>query len=329
MKKHILLPFIPLLALSLSSCGVNVHHDIKEYVLETNYKTDMRILQLNDIHMEDKDNRELQYKFIDLTIKEAQPHMIVLDGDVFTFASKYTAKELFAFIDSYKVPWTMTLGNHDEQCYFSVDWLTGYLNNYGSYCLFKDIQDDDVFGNANFAINLKKDGKVFETIVMMDSNRYYFNEYFGYDYIKEDQIAWYESLIKFIASLNNNEVVPSLAFFHVPFPEFLDAWEAYEKGEIPLYKEGGVKGEGVAAPEINSHFFDKILELGSTKGVFCAHDHANNYAIEYKGVVLSYGVNSTNRVYYTEDLMGGQVITLHEDHSFDIDYIFHHYNEVQ
>ena len=287
----------------------------------------MRILQLNDIHIGDKDDRKRQYDFLDLTIKEAKADLIVLDGDIFTFASRYTARELFQFIDSYGIPWTATFGNHDEQCYFSVDWLTGYLNDFGSNCLFKDIQDDDVTGNANFAINLMQGNEVFETIVVMDSNRYYFGSYFGYDYIKENQIAWYESLIKQIEK-NEGKLVPSLAFFHIPLPEFSDAWDAHEKGSADATLIIGEKGEKVCSPEVNTGLFAKMLELGSTDGVFCAHDHVNDYSINYKGIVLSYGVNSTDRIYYEESMMGGQVITLHNDHSFSIEHIFHTYEEI-
>ena len=331
MNKKVLLPLLPLCALSLSACsGVNVHHEISEYILQTNYKKNMRILQLNDIHIGDKDNRQLHYDFLDLTIKRANPDLIVLDGDIFTFASRYTARELFTFIDSYNVPWTCTFGNHDEQCYFSIDWLTGYLNDFGSNCLFKDIQDDDVYGNANFAINIMKDGEVFETVVMMDSNRYNFGEYFGYDYIKQNQIDWYESLIKHIGD-EAGHTVPSLAFFHIPFPEFAEAWEANEKGEANAELIVGEKNEKVCCPDINTGLFAKMEELGSTKGVFCAHDHINDYTIKYgeQGIYLSYGVHSTNRIYYSDKMLGGQLIILKEDNSFYIEHLFSRYSEVK
>ena len=328
MNKKIVLPLIPFCALMLTSCnGVNVHHNIDEYFLTTDYKEDYRILQLNDIHIGDKDNRQLHYKFMDLTIKEANPNMIVLDGDIFTFASRNTAIELFNFIDSYGVPWTATFGNHDEQCYFSVDWLTGYLNDFGSNCLFKDIQDDDVTGNANFVINLMKGTDVFESIIIMDSNRYYFGDYFGYDYIKENQIKWYEEAVTY----NNQKAgksIQSLMFFHIPLPEFTNAWDAYQAGSADAKYIIGEKREKVCSPDFNSGMFAKVKELGSTTGIFCAHDHINNFAIEYQGVVLSYGVNSTDRIYYDENLMGGQVVTLHGDHTFTISQIFHHYSEV-
>lgn len=32
-----------------------------------------------------------------------------------------------------------------------------------------------------------------------------------------------------------------------------------------------------------------MLELDSTKGIFCGHDHFNNFSVEYKGIRLTYG----------------------------------------
>lgn len=37
--------------------------------------------------------------------------------------------------------------------------------------------------------------------------------------------------------------------------------------------------------------FDTALELGSTSGFFCGHDHYNNASIEYKGIRLTYGMS--------------------------------------
>ena len=67
-----------------------------------------------------------------------------------------------------------------------------------------------------------------------------------------------------------------------------------------------------------------MVDLGSTKAVFCAHDHENNYAIKYKDIILSYGVNSTDRVYWDEDLCGGQVNIIKDDGSIEMIQILNH-----
>ena len=331
------LVFSSLFAVCLTACA-GAKHNISEYILETNYSDNYRILQLTDIHLGDKDNYQTHFDFMDLTIKEANPNLIVVTGDLFTFASKATAKRLFDFLDSYNIKWTVTFGNHDEQCYFSVDWLTSQLNNYGSNCLFKDIQDDDVQGNANFAINLMQGNKVFEQLIIMDSNRYCYGGYFGYDYFKDNQIEWYKELVRYTKSQNDNVVVPSLMFYHIPLPEINDAWDKSVAGDPEAKKVAfkvngqdvyGEKGENACPPDYNSGFFDVILEEGSTQGMYFGHDHVNNFIINYKGVDFAYGIKATDRVYYGESMLGGRVITIKNDHSLTYEDYYHTYAEVE
>ena len=321
MKKRLSL-FSSVFILCLTSCSINVHHNIEEYILETDYHSDYKILQLTDIHLGDKDDLNLHFNFMDLTIKDADPDLIVVTGDLFTFASRSTAKALFNFLDSYHKKWTVVFGNHDEQCYFSIDWMTSTLNNYGPNCLFKDIQDDDIQGNSNFAINLKKDGNVFEQLIFMDSNRYYYGEYNGYDYFKQNQIDWYSYLVDYTSENNAGSPVKSLMFYHIPLPE-ID--EAFAHGNRIV----GNKGEDTCPPQYNSGFFDVIKEKGSTTGMYFGHDHLNDFIVNYQGIDFAYGVKSTDRIYYGESLLGGRLITLHDDHSVSYLAINHTYSEVE
>ena len=323
-NKHLL--FLPLAALCLTSCATGVRHDVSEYVLKKTlqYHDDFKILQLTDLHMGDKDYQDIHYKFLDLTIRDADPDFIVITGDLFTVASRSTAKRMINFFNSKKIPWTVTFGNHDEQCYFSVDWLTSQLNSAGQYCYFKDIQDDDVSGNANFAINIMDGSTVFKQLIVMDSNRYcYGPKYVGYDYFKDNQIDWYKRLMNH----NVNEyggIVNSLMFYHIPLPEINDAWD---NRATAAYFEGEER-EKTCPPDYNSGFFGVIKEQNSTQAMFFGHDHVNNFIVEYQGVIFAYGIKSTDRVYFDEDMMGGRVITLKNDQSLEFTAIYHTYEEV-
>lgn len=318
-----------LFTLCLTSCsGSNVHHEAKDYFVDVNYKTDFKILQMSDIHLGMKDDLEYQFKFMDLTLSEANPNLIIITGDVFTFGTKETMKSLFSWLDSYKIPWGITFGNHDEQVYFSMSYLSYYLSNNCEYCKFIDYQDDDVFGSANYCINLTKDGSSFYQLYMFDSNRYYYGSYFGYDYIHEDQIEWYERLVNYSTELNSH-VVPSLSFFHIPLVEYKTASDLVNEGSSEATLIYGENNEKISCPKYNSGLFTKMVELGSTKGVFVGHDHINNSEIMYQGIDLVYGVHSTDRVYHLEDMMGGLVITIHDDASFSLERIYHTYSEVK
>ena len=313
--------FLPVVALTLTGC-TGVRHEISEYILTVN-KTheDFKILQLTDLHIGEKDDLKLHLDFMDLTIREANADMIVVTGDLFTFASKSTAKKLFSFFDSYGKPWTVTWGNHDEQCYFSIDWMTNLLNNYGSHCVFKDIQDDNVHGNANFAINVMDGNNIFEQLIIMDSNRYNFAT-FGYDCFKQDQIDWYSSLVD-KTTQDAGHVVDSLMFYHIPLPE-IDA--GFEEQKDHLFF--GDKGEKTCPPDSDPGFFKVIKEKQSTKAMFFGHDHDNDFGFKYEGVDFVYGTKSTNLVYYTESKMGGMTITVKENHTLEYKQIHHTYSEL-
>ena len=59
MKSKSLILFSVLGALSLSACATGQKHDIGEYILEVDYKDNFKILQLTDIHLGDKDDKQL------------------------------------------------------------------------------------------------------------------------------------------------------------------------------------------------------------------------------------------------------------------------------
>ena len=342
MKRKSLLLFPAIFTMSLTACASNVHHDISEYIAGSlQYTANFRILQLTDVHLGDKDNLDTHFKFMDLTIEEAHPDMIVVTGDLFTFASKHTALRFFDYLDSKEVPWTVTYGNHDEQCYFSVDWLTSKLNKLSedanSHCIYKDIQDDDVQGNANFAINLMIGDTLFEQLIVMDSNRYDFKTMY-YDYFKPNQIEWYKKMVEYGRSLTGGALAKSLMFYHIPLPETQQVWDMLQEGNaevtnVPFKVNGvdqyGTLEEDVCCPDYNSGFFKVIDDLDYTTGMYFGHDHVNNFIINYKGVDFAYGVKATDRVYYGESKLGGRVITLHPDHSTSYEDYYHTYAEVK
>jgi len=339
-SRKIFLGFLSLLfLLPLTSCSTGKRHEAEEYMLELDYHDNFKILQLSDLHIAFKDDRDRQYNHIVKTIDAAKEEagnldLIVISGDLFTFATKSVAKELFKVLDSCEVPWTCTFGNHDEQCYFSIDWLTGYLNELsnnfgnGSYCRFKDIQDDDVYGNANFVINLVETTDnvkhIREQVYIMDSNRYrYYSDGFGYDVIRDSQIEWYGRMAD-ATSTKEGGAVPSVMFFHIPLVEFEACGELVEEhmeDETITTADGieylsGISGEGVSSPDQNSGLYDMLVEKESCRGIFVGHDHVSNWICKYSkneknySMLFGYGVNTTDRVYFDEPLLGGSIYTL-------------------
>lgn len=325
--KKILTSFVFLSGFCLSSCGSVKHYSETQYMIDVDYVSDFKILQLSDIHMGFEDDLNLHFSFMDLSIKEANPNMIVVTGDLFTFANYDVAKKLFDFFDSYDIPWSVVFGNHDEQVYFSPSTMNDLLMNKAKNAKFIDYIDDDIYGNSNYCINLKQGDKTKYQLYMIDSNRYQYKDYMGYDYVRDNQIKWYENMVNYSKNENGGTVVPSLAFFHIPFEEYNIAYQKAKDGEATLVY--GDNRESVSSPKFNSGLFDKMLELGSTKATFVGHDHINNSQVNYQGIDLVYGVHSTNRVYYDNDRIGALSITLHDDLTYTIDRYYHTYEELK
>lgn len=115
---------------------------------------------------------------------------------------------------------------------------------------------------------------------------------------------------------DESKVVPSLAFFHVPMQEYKTA---YDEGEIIT----GRRFEKEGCPVVDDAMFEKMVELGSTKGCFAGHDHMNNYTAEYQGIRLSYGLSCDHNIYVVP-FRGGQLINIKEDGSFTTQQIIRH-----
>ncbi len=152
-----------------------------------------------------------------------------------------------------------------------------------------------------------------------------------YDYIKLNQIEWYEWVVKGVQKINKGEVVPSSAFFHIPLPEFNIAYALYKKN-LPKNYNGrdvidgnfGLNRENVCSPYYNSGFFAKMKELGSTKDVIVGHDHVNNSSILYQGIRLTYGLKTGDGCYWdsTGSVSGGTTISINSTGATKTEHIY-------
>ena len=83
----------------------------------------------------------------------------------------------------------------------------------------------------------------------------------------------------------------SFAYFHVPLKEYKIAWDLYRDGNNAVkyvYGWANENGENISSPSERGKFFDTAVELGSTKAMFCGHNHLNDFSIEYQGVRLTF-----------------------------------------
>jgi len=279
---------------------------------------DYRILVLADIQLEShpiKDRNAL--KAVRKMVEKTQPDFIMTAGDntSWVFADIKT-KQLIKVMESFGIPWGVTLGNHDAEGRADRIW---HGNRYedAEYSLFRS-GPSNIHGVGNYGINLTNgNGEIVYSLIMMDSNvlRQY-EEGEDYDFIYYDQIKWYEWMVRGVSEAEGRPV-PSLAFFHIPLPEFNDAVEAWNSGKIDPADGFGETREGVFCPPFNTGLFSVMKDLGSTTHIFNGHDHVNNLSVDWEGIRMTY-VQKTGRASYSDrDMLGGTLVTI-ADGTYDV-----------
>ena len=316
------------------------YNDYKKADSDLTYYENFRILQLTDIHFGLATNFAEEWVYFDKVIDEANPDMIVMTGDMFMNASADVVNKLYNYMDNVKndqnnpIPWTVSFGNHDRQGFYTPQFIEGQAT-YDQYdnCLYVN-PDDNINGNGNHYVNIVSGNDVVWQVYMLDSGSYHSKgSTYDYEVIEEDQIAWYENVVKEtnkarygvadFAALTPAQIIPSVAFFHIPLWEYVDAWEAWEaSGFDPNMGSGVLEDSGIWYGYYNSGFFAKAKELGSTRGMYVGHDHTNNFAINYQGIMLSYGVKSGRGIYHDAAMIGGQVVVLADDGSVSVERVF-------
>ena len=316
---------------------------------------DFKVMHLTDIHIGggfmSKEVDEKALNAVATMVTKEKPDLVIATGDI-AFPVPYTAGTFnnhsgaMAFanlMESLGVYWDVTFGNHDAEAYSYFDREAMgefYEREEFQYCLFQS-GPEDVDGYGNHTIEVKNsEGIITQALILIDSQAYIKDNIIEsikgtYDNIHENQVAWYENEIVRMNTENkaiSEEAgsVKSMAFFHIPLVEMMDAWTEFKDNEYAdtenfKYIEG-IIGEGgrlVYCGYGEDELFEKMVELDSTKAIFNGHDHINNTTFEYKGITFSYGYSIDYFAYSGIDKLGSQrgctMITCKPDTTFSID----------
>ena len=268
------------------------------------------ILQLTDLHYHLPHMTSQTDGIVSRLVEESNPDFIVITGDsVYGPTNVMYTKHVAELMDSFKIPWAIVYGNHDDEGKADKYWMGNVYEN-AEYCVYEN-GPCNIGGTGNYVVNITKNGQPFYSLIMMDSNRE--TQYNGnkeYGSFTPSQVSWYGWVQQ---GLKDSGYDKSMMFFHIPFPEFLDAYEYWEQNGFDSEIGSGSKNEDVCSATYNPGMFEKILEKGATTHVFVGHDHVNDYNVNYQGVTLSYGVKSSRQFYYSEEQLGGTVIRISAD----------------
>ena len=260
--KVFLVLFLVLIMAMSSGCQKRaVQHDISEYRITMNYREGFRVMVLSDIHLSRFSNLDEIKVFLENNITEADPDIIVLNGDSFFDATKAEVDWLFNFIDSFSVCWVYLQGNHDRQGSFEPNYPENVVSKM-VYALNVDFADDDIEGEQNFYVDLMDGDDLVYRLFMIDSGSYARMNAIKYTYarIGENQLKHIEA----IQAAEDDNSYTSLAFFHIPLPEFAMAYEGYKNGD---YEGFGENREGGSPSKFSTNQFERMKNAG-IRGMF-------------------------------------------------------------
>ena len=221
-----------------------------------------------------------------LYINDEEPDFVIYTGDIiFGKPAKESLLKALEPLITRKIPFAVTWGNHDDEQGMSRQEL---------FDLIKDIPNNltstvqGITGVTNFVLPVKSaDGKKESAVLyVFDSNSYSTlpkKVVDGYGWIALDQIDWYTKTSNELTAKNGGQPIPSLAFFHIPLPEYHEA-VLDEKAYLV-----GTRKEVACAPKINTGLGASMLQAGDVMGVFVGHDHVNDYVVNWRGILLGYG----------------------------------------
>ena len=290
-----------------------------DMVKELRFREDgtFKIVQFTDPEFAANDEEEQRMQAMMLRILEAErPDLVVYTGDIIASASHPDPADAFrracSVPERMRIPWAAVFGNHDSEGTITREQLHALQLTYPYNYAKPDPRG--VHGVGNYVLTVRgQERRASAALYFLDSGSYSPLEYSRmgfYDWIRRDQIEWYTRESYRLTGDNGGTPLPSLAFFHIPLPEYNDAWDfgvCY-----------GERNDVCCAPWINSGLFAAMIEMGDVTGTFVGHDHGNDYWGDWHGIRLCYGRTTRNAYLDRPFAAGARVIVMREDQrSFD------------
>ncbi|WP_102408111.1 metallophosphoesterase [Parabacteroides bouchesdurhonensis] len=265
-----------------------------------------KIVQFTDLHWNPhSQNCAHTTATIKHVLQTEKPNLAIITGDVVT--SRPAEKGWQAIIKIFEeeeIPFAVTMGNHDAEQGYTRETIYNWLNQSPYFVGNKG--PEDIHGCGNFVIEVQgSKSDLAALLYCLDSHDYPENtrKYGEYDRIKYNQIEWYRKQSEQYTKSNGNKPLPSLAFFHIPIPEYHNI--------IGQNTTIGHNEEVISSPNINSALFSSMVDMGDIMGVFTGHDHDNDYIGINYGIALGFG-RTTGADARGKLERGGRIIELYE-----------------
>ena len=245
-----------------------------------------KIVQFTVVHWSaDNPASDIAGERMNEVLDAENPDLVIYTGDlVFGAPAKEGYMKALEPVLKRKLPFAVTFGNHDDESGMSREELLALLKSLPGNL---STSTEGVSGVTNYVLtigsasNAKKDAAV---LYFFDSQSYTkIEELKHYTWIKRDQIDWYASCSNGFTAANGGTPLPSMAFFHIPLPEYNEA-ACNENAQMM-----GYRGEAACSPKINSGLFAAMRSQGDIIATFVGHDHVNDYLVNWRSIALCYG----------------------------------------
>jgi hypothetical protein len=238
----------------------------------------LRLLQLADTHFHPGDaSNQATEKMLRGLVEREQPDFIIHTGDfINNDSSKLVEWTGMDILNGLKLPWALCFGNHDYPAKNGEGSLPldsirqkmerdfqGYVDapTGRHYCYRYDILDKDS--------PKPRASLFFFQVGYAEGDRR----------ISDPQLAWFKNQME--KDAQREVETPITVFVHIPLVEY---HQLFDSGRAI-----GTKAESVCFDSDTGESFKAFQSSNRVVGVFCGHDHVNNYHGDWQGIELAYG----------------------------------------
>lgn len=221
-------------------------------------------------------------------LESEYPDFVVFNGDQITGNNiLYNAttywNELLQPVLEYQTPWGIIFGNHDDLSAGPGETRADLMAFDSSYeYSFSRAGPDTIHGVSNYYLPIYE----YNNTSIPRTILYFFDSGGGNEQpsqIFPDQIDWYVNTSNSLQE-QYGTIIPSIAFFHIPLPENMKAWDEVQCS--------GYKNESVVCQDIDTGTFSAFVQQGDVKLTVSGHNHKNDYCCPYQGINLCYARHS-------------------------------------